>query len=120
MPRFTVTSQPPAEFKVGQVIDIDADYTSSHLKTGFLYMANLDIIGSDGKENGKACPPTTCSAQQTPSAGKPQRLSFSFRAAVRQEGTWYFRISLYSRKEHLGNDFSYVGEVNTRQVKVKK
>jgi hypothetical protein len=121
MPQFTVNGQPPAEFKVGQAISIEAEFTSSNLKTGLLYMASIDILGPDGKENGRACRPQTCSAVQTPAAGKPQKLNFSFRnITVSQEGTWHFHIALHSRKDHLGNDFSYLGDIHTRQVTVKK
>ena len=121
MTRFTVTRQPPAECKVGEEASIDAEYTSSDLQTSQLYMANLDIIGSDDKENGRACQRQTCSAIQTPPAGKPDKLSFSFSGiTVQQEGEWTFRLSLHSRKDHLGNDFSYLAGVYTRQVNVTR
>ena len=121
MLQFIISCQSPPECKVGQEISIDAEHTNSDLQASHLYMANLDIMGSDGKENGKACRPQTCSAIQTPPAGKPNKLSFSFRGiTVQQEGAWTFRISLHSRKDHLGNDFSYMGDVHTRQVTVTK
>ncbi|KAL2212965.1 hypothetical protein CC79DRAFT_1351935 [Sarocladium strictum] len=120
---FSVTSQPSSRVKVGQPLGstIKAEYSSGSLKVGYLYMAYVDIVQASGTADSSACSRASCSAVQSPSSGKPEKLKFSFsNLTVRTEGQWRFVITIFERKEHLGNEWNWTAETQTSSFTAKK
>ena len=116
MPDFEITRQPPDRVKVGEPLRhaIMAEYSSSQLQAGYTYMGYIDIVDSSGNSVSGACSRSSCVAVQSPSKGKPKKLSFRFEdVMVHKSGKYRFTISIYDRKESLSTDFDYLNSKNT-------
>lgn len=122
MPEYNFLSQPPSRVKVGKAIpSIQVEYISTNLDMNKTYIGYLDISNSSGNFDSRACSRVSCSGTPSPSAGKPDKLSFSFdNVVVNKAGTFHFVISVYDRKYSLSTDWTYLHGTGTSSFTAKK